>query len=76
MLVKFRTNLGRIDAGKLKIANWQECVRDAEVEVHDAAAESLIARKFAVACEKKVKAVSPAPSIKGVNEEFSKKSDK
>ena len=76
MLVKFRTNLGRIDADKLKIANWQECVRDAEVEVQDAAAEKLIARKFAVACEKKVRAVSPSPSLKGVSEEFTKKSEK
>ena len=45
--VKFRTNLGSIDASKLGIENWRECKRDAVVEVSDKAAEVLINRKIA-----------------------------
>lgn len=39
--VRFRVNLGSMDAGRLDIENFRECVAGAEVEIHDPAAKVL-----------------------------------
>lgn len=62
MLVKFNTNLGRVDAHKYGL-DWTKCTRDSEVEVSDGAAEHLIARKIASPSERRVRAVATKPEI-------------
>lgn len=61
MLVKFRTNLGRMDATELKIEDFEACLVDKAVDIEDAAAEILIARGIAEQPKGKVKGVPPQP---------------
>lgn len=46
MKVKFRDNVGSVDCRKFGL-NFQDCVRDAELEVDDAIAEKLADRNLA-----------------------------
>lgn len=62
MLVRLRTNLGSIDAAKLKL-DWQKCGRGAEVEVSEDVGATLIKRNIAEEVERKVKAVAEQPRI-------------
>lgn len=67
MQVKFRTNLGSIDAGKLKI-DWTKCklgdVLDVETSVGETLVRSGIAEEIpAKPLPEKIKAVPKAPEV-------------
>lgn len=62
MKVRFRTNLGSIDAADLGL-DHRECQYGKAVNVADEAAEILIARGIAEPAEQTVKGVAKSPAI-------------
>jgi hypothetical protein len=62
MFVRFRVNLGSIDAAKLKL-DHKQCQLGAEVDVPDAAAEWLCKKGIAEPAERKVKGVAKQPEV-------------
>jgi hypothetical protein len=70
--VKFRTNLGRVHANELGV-DWEECSRDAEVDVPKKAADWLVAKNIATLLEKEVTGLAKQSGVKGIRSETESK---
>lgn len=62
MKIKFRVNLGSVDAAGLKL-DWSECKQGSELDVSKATGELLCERGIAEPVTETVKGVAKQPSI-------------